>query len=140
MILNIDKYRDEILEEMEHGKIVNDRNSACYDLEVYFYSIEKVMKRHGSGTTNLFTEDIKWLFSEYEPPLLENGDNLETGKWILVRDHSDEKWKYRQFAFYYNQNFYCFPPTNTICQCNTVCLELHEQARLPEGNEDNVEY
>lgn len=139
MILNIEKYRDEILEEIEHRKRITDENNIYYDFEIYYKALENVIRRYRKDATNVFS-DIKWLFSEYEPPLLENGDNLKTGKWILVRDHSDEKWKNRQFAFYYNKHFYCFPPTNTICQCNTVCLELHEQARLPEGNEDNVEY
>lgn len=51
----------------------------CKDCE--FYTVERVEN---------------WLNAEHEepePPLLENGDDLEPGDWIMVRDEFDDGWK-----------------------------------------------
>lgn len=40
---------------------------------------------------------IDWLFAEYEPPLLNNGDGLKPGDWIMVRNHESSLWNKRQF-------------------------------------------
>lgn len=56
-------------------------------------------------------EDIeKWLNAEYEEPepsLLENGDDLQPGDWIMVRDDDDCIWHKRQFMCYFDDGFYC---------------------------------
>lgn len=60
---------------------------------------------------------LQWLNAEYEkpePPLLENGDGLNPGDWIMVRDCDGERWGKRQFLFYYNGRFYCELVDNSI--------------------------
>lgn len=53
-------------------------------------------------------EDIeKWLNAEYEePPLLENGDGLKPGDWIMVKHYKHDTWKKRQFLCYWNGRFF----------------------------------
>ena len=51
----------------------------------------------------------KWLNAEHkepEPPLLENGDGLKVGDWIMVRDLDGDEWCKMVFAFYYNNLFF----------------------------------
>lgn len=50
---------------------------------------------------------LKWLFSEYEPTLLENGDGLQPDDWVMVRDKDSEPWLKRRFLVYRNGLFYC---------------------------------
>lgn len=50
-----------------------------------------------------------WLNAEHvepEPPLLENGDGLNPGDWIMVRYYTADKWHKRQFMCFYNGVFY----------------------------------
>lgn len=64
----------------------------CYDCE--FYTVENIEK---------------WLNAEYEepePPLLENGDSLKTGDWIMVRNDDDDEWKKFRFVCYHNNVFW----------------------------------
>lgn len=52
---------------------------------------------------------LQWLNAEHEepePPLLENGDSLQPGDWIMVRDGDGDKWCKMVFAFYYNNLFF----------------------------------
>lgn len=50
-------------------------------------------------------EDIEnWLNAEHvelEPPLLENGDDLKPGDWIMVRNNVCGPWEKRQFMCYF---------------------------------------
>lgn len=52
---------------------------------------------------------LQWLNAEYEepePPLLENGDGLKTGDWIMVKHYKHDTWKKRQFLCYWNGRFF----------------------------------
>lgn len=66
--------------------------SNCEDCE--FYTVESIEK---------------WLNAEHkepEPPLLENGDSLKPGDWIMVRNSQDENWELRKFVCYCNNGFW----------------------------------
>lgn len=134
-MLNVDKYRDELLEEMDNRreKVEGRCDDNCSGVEIYFRSIEDVKRRHGGGYSALFSDDVKWLFSEYEPPLLENGDGLKPGDWIMVRDGDGVSWRKRQFMCYFDNRFYCFKPHSQFKnECDCV---MWAQARLPEEGE-----
>ena len=73
-----------------------------------------------------------WLFSEYEQPLLENGDKLKTGDWIMVRSSSCDNWFKRQFLYYYDGKFYCVMNGSTPKDKQIVCWSY---ARFPEEGE-----
>lgn len=133
IMLNIDKFRDEILEEIEHRKRITDKDNVSYYFEVYFNSIETVMERHGADLTKRFSEDVAWLLSEYEPPLLKTGDGLEPGDWIMVRDDCFDEWKKKPFLFYKNGLFYTVDDGLSIGIIGKYAAWT--QARLPiEGN------
>lgn len=141
-MLNVDKYRDELLEEMgnRREKVEGNCDDNCSGVEIYFRSIEVVKRRHGGGYSALFSDDVKWLFSEYEPPLLENGDGLKPGDWIMVRDEDDQIWKKERFLSFANGSFYCIKSlfgshdgkTNRDLYGEFVC---YRQARLPGDGE-----
>lgn len=89
----------------------------CEDCE--FYNVESIEN---------------WLNAEHvepEPSLLENGDNLKPGDWIMVRDHGG-CWGKRQFLFYYNGRFYCELVDNPIGRGEYISWN---QARLPMEDE-----
>lgn len=80
-----------------------------------------------------------WLNAEHEepePPLLENGDSLQPGDWIMVRDNEDCNWYKRQFMCYFNHSFYC---VNNIEQTMDEYIIFNAsswaQARLPMEGE-----
>lgn len=92
---------------------------SCYDCE--FYTVKNVEK---------------WLNAEYEepePPLLENGDGLKPGDWIMVRDEFDDSWKKRAFVAYYDRRFIAVRGGYKIGEHNEV--EYARQARLLEEGE-----
>lgn len=73
-----------------------------------------------------------WLNAEHEepePPLLENGDGLKPGDWIMVRDEFDDIWKKRAFVAYYDGRFIAVRGGYKIGEHNEV--EYARQARLP---------
>lgn len=133
-MLNVDKYRDELLEEMgnRREKVEGNCDDNCSGVEIYFRSIEDVKRRHGGGYSALFSDDVKWLFSEYEPPLLENGDGLKPGDWIMVKDPDNEVWVKKIFAYYYDGRFYC---ANDIAFFKNGLLVNRTKARLPVEGE-----
>lgn len=95
---------------------------SCYDCE--FYTVKNVEN---------------WLNAEYEEPetpLLENGDSLQPGDWIMVRDNEDCNWYKRQFMCYFNHSFYC---VNNIEQTMDEYIIFNAsswaQARLPMEGE-----
>lgn len=110
-MLNIDKYRSGIVEAIKEFPVpVEDAICIVVDKDSY-------------------GDALNWLFSEYEPPLLENGYGLKPGDWIMVRGYVVDKWVKRQFAYYFEGVFYCAafstdPSSNVIVGW--------EQARLPE--------
>lgn len=77
-----------------------------------------------------------WLNTEHvksEPPLLENGDDLKPGDWIMVRNSDKEAWT--------SQVFLCFIYDYFVCVCDKEYIghggnyQLWKQARLPEEGE-----
>lgn len=106
---------------------------------------------HRKGCTGLFCEDcefdetkeseiekiLQWLNAEHkepEPPLLENGDGLKPGDWIMVRQDFGEEWLRVKFAFFNNYFFYAISE-NASFDRDTMCLYRWQQARLPEEGE-----
>lgn len=78
----------------------------------------------------------KWLNAEHvepEPQLLENGDDLEPGDWIMVQDEFDDSWKKRAFVAYYDGRFIAVRGGYKIGEHNEV--EYARQARLPMEGE-----
>lgn len=91
----------------------------CGDCE--FYNVEKIEN---------------WLNSEHEesePSLLENGDNLKPGDWIMVRNNNDS-WKKRRFMCYYKGTFTTADGTYDF-EINYGTHSDWEQARLPMEGE-----
>lgn len=133
-MLNVDKYREELLEEMKLKKEkLNDCENDNYNgVEIYFRSIEAVKGRHGGGCSRFFSDDVKWLFSEYEPPLLENGDGLKPGDWIMVRDVDSQSFVRRQFLYFFDGKFICSAPNHAPLE---GFGEPWVQARLLEDGE-----
>lgn len=121
-MLNVDKYREEIMSD------------SVNKLQCYIAALR------GVGTIpcthNLckmcMEKSFEWLFSEYEPPRLENGNSLEPGDWIMVRDNDDYNWEKCQFLCYIDEEFY----VRKKCNFNDCYLFLRrKQARLPEDGE-----
>ena len=99
-----------------HGKNCSGKN--CEDCEF-------------SGNERI----LQWLNAEHEkpePPLLENGDGLQPGEWIMVRDCNGGCWVKRHFLFYYDGIFYCELVDSSIGNGEYVPWN---QARLPEDGE-----
>lgn len=115
-MLNFDKYREKIMNHPEGplGGVMS----------VYFGDIRTA-----------YAEDknvIKWLLSEYEPPLLKNGDGLKPGDLIMVRDREGDEWRKRQFAYYFDGAFFCAAHGCKLSSCE---INRWLQARLPEEGE-----
>ena len=99
-----------------HGKNCGGKN--CEDCE--FSSVESIEN---------------WLNAEHvkpEPPMLENGDGLKPGDWIMVRDCEAQSFVKRQFLYFYGNRFYCARKDLTPLDNQT---EWYMQARLPEDGE-----
>ena len=135
-MLNVDKYRDELLEEMDNRREkVEGRCDDNYSgVEIYFRSIEDVKRKHGGGHSALFSDDVEWLFSEYEPPLLKNGDGLKPGDWIMVRQYPGEEWKRLKFVLFDNDFFYALCEGEHLDK-DYIAISRWQQARLPEDGE-----
>lgn len=120
-MLNIDKYRKEIDRVLDEPMI-----TPCIALDRVY--------RDATGSTSgvAFGEVLNWLFSEYEPPLLKNGDDLKPGDWIMVRKNGDGVWENRQFLAYFDGWFYArkIVPDGWIEK-----IDRFRQARLPEDGE-----
>ncbi len=120
-MLNIDKYRKEIDRVLDEPMI-----TPCIALDRVY--------RDATGSTSclLYDEMLNWLFSEYKPSLLKNGDNLKVGDWIMVRLNEDHVWEPRQFLAYFDGWFYArkIEPDGWIEK-----IDRFRQARLPEDGE-----
>ena len=91
---------------------------SCYDCE--FYTVKNVEK---------------WLNAEYEepePPLLENGDGLKPGDWIMARDNDKDDWEKKVFIGYLKGYFYCASELFGALEADAAS---YSQARLPEDGE-----
>lgn len=118
---NAEKYVDEILNKVKWAR------ETC--LCPFSYAVERI-----SGiSSNDLEKVLKWLFSEYEPPLLENGDNLKVGDYIMVRSDDKGDWLKRRFCFFYKDQFYCakWDPNS---EAMLTCVG-RSYARLPEEGE-----
>lgn len=116
---NYDKHKYEIL------KLAKERYS---DL----YAAEALAAHDISGLADA-DNVIKWLFSEYEPPLLKNGDGLKPGDWIMVRNNN-YSWEKRPFMCYYKGAFITADAT-CDSEINYGTHSDWEQARLPMEGE-----
>ena len=125
-MLNVDKYREEIFEEI---KIAMKGSSPA----PIVLAVSRVHNRHTGEKCDFFEPELEWLFSEYEPPLLKNGDGLKPGDWIMVRDGDGVSWRKRQFMCYFDNRFYCFKPHSQFK--NEWDCVMWAQARLPEEGE-----
>ena len=79
----------------------------------------------------------KWLNTEHkepEPPLLENGDGLKPGDWIMVRDRDDQKWAKCTFICYLDGRFW-ITPTEGPYLLDRLLISGWKQARLPMEGE-----
>lgn len=118
-MLNVDKYRERIDRIIENGGAPRHM--------ILRMCLEK---------TNLESVDtaatLDWLFSEYEPPLLENGDGLKPGDWIMVRNDEKAHWAKRVFAYYYNDHFYAAVVPQDLVD---HAVYKWKQARLLEDGE-----
>ena len=121
-MLNFDKYREEIMSEDV------DTN----ELDCHIAALRGIKDCGNCECDACMRESFRWLFSEYEPPLLENGDGLKPGDWIMVRDCEAQSFVKRQFLYFYGHRFYCARKDFTPLDNQT---EWYMQARLPEDGE-----
>lgn len=122
---NVDKYREAIMGE----------GASPNALECHIAALRGIKDCGNCECDVCMRESFRWLFSEYEPPLLKNGDGLKPGDWIMVRSNEGEEWRERQFAFYHNGWFYCLRMGSNFTQLYLQTLMRYEQARLPEDGE-----
>lgn len=127
-MLNVDKYREEIFEEIE----IAMKGSSPAPIVL---AVSRVHNRHTGEKCDFFEPELEWLFSEYEPPLLKNGDGLKPGDWIMVKIFEDGEWAKRQFAFFHDGWFYYLRGGSNFAQLHLYGLLRSEQARLPEEGE-----
>lgn len=119
-MLNVDKYRKEIDQMIENGaKPRHMILNMCLE-ETKSESVDTAAA-------------LDWLFSEYEPPLLKNGDNLNPGDLIMVKDEFNDGWRKRVFVAYYDGRFLVVQGGRKIGEHNVV--QYVKQARLPKDGE-----
>lgn len=114
--------------------IILDDN--CHELHKAVYG-ENCMVSENCKDCEFYTvKDIKnWLNAEHkepEPPLLENGDGLKPGDWIMVKEPGDEVWVKKIFVYYYDGRFFC---ANDIALFKNGLLVNRTKARLPMEGE-----
>lgn len=113
--------------------------TACRTLHINVYG-ESCAEREKCGDCEFYTvENIEnWLNAEHvepEPPLLENGDGLKPGDWVMVRNRDGDKWQKRQFMCYFQS---LDKPFVTLEQMHGWYVGKHEcwkKARLLEEGE-----
>lgn len=121
-MLNVDKYREAIMSEDV------DTN----ELDCHLAALRGIKDCGKFECDACMRESFRWLFSEYEPPSLKNGDGLKPGDWIMVKEPGDEVWVKKIFAYYYDGHFYC---ANDIAFFKNGLLVNRTKARLPEDGE-----
>lgn len=78
---------------------------------------------------------LQWLNAEHEePPLLENGDGLKPGDWIMVRNNKDNEWEKFSFVCYHNDAFWTLYDDGDWFHIGSK-LRPWVQARLPMEGE-----
>lgn len=121
MMTNYDIYKEEIL------KLAKERYSD-------FYAAEALAAHDISGLADA-DNIIKWLFDKYEPPLLENGDNLNPGDIIMVRNCNTDSWKQRTFMCYNPKLNGSFVTMSFLANWYSGGHECWRYARLPMDGE-----
>lgn len=125
-MLNVDKYREEVEKRMGWAVREGPKNPKPVHLilkEIAF----------GKGLPYMDGDElVDWLFEKYEPPLLEDGDELNPGDWIMVRDNEDGAWENRQFLAYFDGWFYA---RKIVSDGWIEKIDHFRQARLPEDGE-----
>lgn len=130
-MLNFDKYREEVEKRAAWAVREGSKNPKPAHLVLNEIIIGKCLP-YMKGN-----ELVDWLFEEYEPPLLENGEGLKPGDWIMVRNSDEDKWSKEQFLFYYpysssDRNFACAYHDGVIGDGDYFTWK---HARLPEEGE-----
>lgn len=95
-MLNVDKYREAIMSEDV------DTN----ELDCHIAALRGIKDCGNCECDACMRESFRWLFSEYEPPLLENGDGLNPGDWLEIKDDNDGRWYKGRFIGYLYGRFY----------------------------------
>lgn len=129
MMTNKDFYGDRLLAALI---IV----SSCQSMHYYVFGENCTGKNCKDCKFSNMESIENWLNAEYEepePPLLENGDGLQPGDWIMVQDEFDDSWKKRAFVVYYDGRFIAVRGGYKIGEHNEV--EYARQARLPMEGE-----
>lgn len=125
-MLNFDKYREEVEKRAAWAVREGSKNPKPAHLVLNEIIIGKGLP-YMKGN-----ELVDWLFEEYEPPLLKNGDGLKPGDWIMVSLHGKEFTK-RQFLFFHDGMFY-----TTVNDAVLGCFGDYmawDYARLPKDGE-----
>lgn len=109
----------------------------CHKMLTAFYDKERCAEKKCEDCKFYNAESIEnWLNAEHvkpEPLLLKNGDGLNPGDWIMVRDLDGDSWVKRQFMCYYRGKFVCVREGHSIDE--HADFFRWSQARLPmEGN------
>lgn len=132
-MLNFDKYREDIREDIRNYPLMNIE---CYlaELRGELRGVEKCKR---AKCEECLKNSLRWLFSEYEPPLLENGDGLKPGSWIMVSDDDDSIiWYKNRFVCYYNATFFVVDDNGSDSfNENGTNITGWKYARLPEDGE-----
>lgn len=108
---------------------------ACQNLHKVVYG-ERCVEKNCKGCEFNTAESVeKWLNTEHEePPLLENGDGLQSDDWIMVRDRDDQKWAKCTFICYLDGRFW-ITPTEGPYLLDRLLMSGWKQARLPMEGE-----
>lgn len=125
-MLNFDKYREEVEKRAAWAVREGSKKPKPAHLVLNEIIIGKGLP-HMKGN-----ELVDWLFEEYEPPLLENGDGLKPGDWIMVRDVDSQSFVRRQFLYFFDGKFICSAPNHAPLE---GFGEPWAQARLLEDGE-----
>ena len=127
-MLNVDKYREEFKKRQGWAEREQTEKPA-------FQIWGEIAYTFGQGEKSA-RGLVEWLFSEYEPPLLKNGDGLKPGDWIMVRENDTCGWYKRQFLCHFNDRFYCVNNSEQSMEEYIVFnTSSWKQARLPEDGE-----
>lgn len=111
--------------------------SACHGMHKVVYGEWCVGKKCEDCEFNTIKDVENWLNAEHEepePPLLENGDGLKPGDWIMVRNSEEQTWVKRVFICYKDGLFWTIANTNKLDK-GPPYIHCFYQARLPMEGE-----